>query len=771
MLVALVLVLGACDSCDCGASKHPSDSGVGPMSDGGMDAGYVADGGQTGAPIGSACMQSSDCGGPGTPECLLGIHPLMDPTINPVLGAIGLEFNGGYCSFQPNCTDDSQCDPANGGRCFRPFHATTLADWETLQQALCAEGYPDCAQRVIDYGVCLKTCTSNTDCRTPGYRCELPMQPLFTLLSSVAPDVGDKVDSTQTFCVPPGVCAIHGDCGVGFCDSADGMTATCTCPSGFVDDGTTCAPVCSPACGSNQHCTVDSAHGDAHVCVCDDGLVWDGTQCIQAACVGACDPNADFVLTGPGVPRCVCGAGYVGDGASCTAIACAPTCDSSATCTADADARTASCECSGNRLEDSSGACPAAPATRYVATTGSDTGDCSASSSPCLTINYAVTKASAGDVIQVASGTYAEMVVVDKSLVFRGANAGVSAGVSPGSRGPESVVIGFRSPGYPHPTAAYAFSATIDGFTITPQGDHSALAWNTYHLVSLYGGPMVRVVNNVFDGGDWDPTCSLATSGNDPSQPDRTLFTCQKFADSAVMVQSGTFEMSGNLFDTFHRPVDLGVWANTNTMVGRFAGNVLKHMETRGIWVLKRAGGHIDVVGNVFDASDYDALTTGGGVAGIVLTAGDNAFRGNTFEKLSSGVFVQVCDSNYEPIVGDNVFEANRFHANRSGIQYFDVGSAAGCTVVPAQIHGNDFVASIRFGVRWNKAGASFSGTNGDPPATLDATHNYWGDAAGANVVPYSWMPGDTDPDPSADNVTPFVAIDTPYTTPGGCLP
>lgn len=237
------------------------------------------------------------------------------------------------------------------------------------------------------------------------------------------------------------------------------------------------------------------------------------------------------------------------------------------------------------------------------------------------------------------------------------------------------------------------------------------------------------------------------------------------------MVQSGTFEMSGNLFDTFHRPVDLGVWANTNTMVGRFAGNVLKHMETRGIWVLKRAGGHIDVVGNVFDASDYDALTTGGGVAGIVLTAGDNAFQGNTFEKLSSGVFVQVCDSNYEPIVGDNVFEANRFHANRSGIQYFDVGSAAGCTVVPAQIHGNDFVASIRFGVRWNKAGASFSGTNGDPPATLDATHNYWGDAAGANVVPYSWMPGDTDPDPSADNVTPFVAIDTPYTTPGGCLP
>lgn len=46
-------------------------------------------------------------------------------------------------------------------------------------------------------------------------------------------------------------------------------------------------------------------------------------------------------------------------------------------------------------------------ATRYVATTGVDTGNCTDSGSPCATINYAVTQVSDGDTITVASGNYA----------------------------------------------------------------------------------------------------------------------------------------------------------------------------------------------------------------------------------------------------------------------------------------------------------------------------------------------------------------------------
>jgi hypothetical protein len=41
---------------------------------------------------------------------------------------------------------------------------------------------------------------------------------------------------------------------------------------------------------------------------------------------------------------------------------------------------------------------------RYVATTGADSGDCSDSGAPCLTIGYAIGQASAGDTIQIAAG-------------------------------------------------------------------------------------------------------------------------------------------------------------------------------------------------------------------------------------------------------------------------------------------------------------------------------------------------------------------------------
>jgi len=44
--------------------------------------------------------------------------------------------------------------------------------------------------------------------------------------------------------------------------------------------------------------------------------------------------------------------------------------------------------------------------TRYVASSGNDTGDCSSAASPCRTIQYAVNEASSGDTILVAQGMY-----------------------------------------------------------------------------------------------------------------------------------------------------------------------------------------------------------------------------------------------------------------------------------------------------------------------------------------------------------------------------
>jgi hypothetical protein len=73
--------------------------------------------------------------------------------------------------------------------------------------------------------------------------------------------------------------------------------------------------------------------------------------------------------------------------------------------------------------------------TRYVSTSGTDTGNCSSSGSPCRTIQYAVNQSTAGDTIKVAAGTYtynagtdlctwaitrAVVCFVDKSLTILG---------------------------------------------------------------------------------------------------------------------------------------------------------------------------------------------------------------------------------------------------------------------------------------------------------------------------------------------------------------
>ena len=65
-----------------------------------------------------------------------------------------------------------------------------------------------------------------------------------------------------------------------------------------------------------------------------------------------------------------------------------------------------------------------AGATWYVSTTGDNSNSCSAPASPCLTIDGAIAKAGAGDIIQVAGGTYTgsgpEVVLINKSITLLG---------------------------------------------------------------------------------------------------------------------------------------------------------------------------------------------------------------------------------------------------------------------------------------------------------------------------------------------------------------
>src|SRR4051812_29749824 len=71
------------------------------------------------------------------------------------------------------------------------------------------------------------------------------------------------------------------------------------------------------------------------------------------------------------------------------------------------------------------GVAVASPAVWFVAPGGSDGTACDAAQ-PCATINGAIGKSSAGDTIRVAVGTYAQAVVLDRSVTLEGGYDGGS---------------------------------------------------------------------------------------------------------------------------------------------------------------------------------------------------------------------------------------------------------------------------------------------------------------------------------------------------------
>jgi PASTA domain/Right handed beta helix region len=75
-------------------------------------------------------------------------------------------------------------------------------------------------------------------------------------------------------------------------------------------------------------------------------------------------------------------------------------------------------------LSSAAAVAEAAPASWYVATAGSDASSCAAPAQPCATINGAIGKASSGDTINVATGTYTgsgyEVVLIGKSVTLAG---------------------------------------------------------------------------------------------------------------------------------------------------------------------------------------------------------------------------------------------------------------------------------------------------------------------------------------------------------------
>ncbi len=99
----------------------------------------------------------------------------------------------------------------------------------------------------------------------------------------------------------------------------------------------------------------------------------------------------------------------------------------------------------------------------YVSNTGNDGNDCLSPATACLTIQAAVIKASSGDTINVASGTYSVVGAnLNKALTLSGAQTGVDA--RDGRPGAQESIISGSGFGTFHLSAA---NITFDGFTFS----------------------------------------------------------------------------------------------------------------------------------------------------------------------------------------------------------------------------------------------------------------------------------------------------------------
>jgi len=79
--------------------------------------------------------------------------------------------------------------------------------------------------------------------------------------------------------------------------------------------------------------------------------------------------------------------------------------------------------------------------TYFVSASGNDN-NAGTQQAPFKTIAKAITTADTGHTIEVLSGSYVENLTIDKALTIRCANAGISAGAVPGTRGTETVIQG-----------------------------------------------------------------------------------------------------------------------------------------------------------------------------------------------------------------------------------------------------------------------------------------------------------------------------------------
>lgn len=323
---------------------------------------------------------------------------------------------------------------------------------------------------------------------------------------------------------------------------------------------------------------------------------------------------------------------------------------------------------------------------------GTDDAHCGTSENLCKTIQYALAKAESGDTIHIATGTYLENMVIDKALTIKCANAGISAGAIPGTRGAETVIQGEAT--------VSAANVVIDGcHFIRPAG-----------LGQLNAVP--KLINSNVDG--------------------------------EVTVQNSKLDMTlpGSVSDAFPNGSSACGSGVSGTAKWRVYNNELKNVRYSGCTaggiqynsraIFADSGRRIVVEGNRFfntgqgvyitgflaDESEIRGnLFTSLGTAGVFVGAPQNVvIEGNTFEGYG-GVYL---DSSVNTVIQNNLFKSSNWFALNTDGNHSD-------TVV----RNNAILGMYPTGYGSYTGKTVFNTATGD----VNAENNWWGQDASETTI------------------------------------
>lgn len=344
--------------------------------------------------------------------------------------------------------------------------------------------------------------------------------------------------------------------------------------------------------------------------------------------------------------------------------------------------------------------------TRYIAPTGSDTGNlCTAQGTPCQTFAHSQNAACINEFIMVAEGVYNENVIVNKRVVFD--NSGASTNTTVQGSGTGDVVT------------FHATGAFWDGIEVRGGGSNRACV-----RIGDAAHPDVRNVN-VVNGAFYD--CAIGVwvdnTGNDPgflgvnrlNQVDCRDNDWNGSADSGLGVLvtglNGRLEIKGGFFRNnassgirIKRPVS-GTSNNIEITGAIINDNGLNAAANGRAGIEIDGGADVHVEGN--DIFNHVGPTGGDDGRGLILSGiSDGYMACNRFRSNDTGVLLDN---------GTTSFSVLHNRINNNSAKGLVIGSATGAGL---RIGENVFTG--------NAAGVDHQGTG-----TLDAKHNWWGAANG----------------------------------------